>query len=93
MAVLHNGRGRMERCELWGNADGGVWVGGGSDPSLAMCTLRDHAAGVACGVYVHSTAAGKATVGADCVFARNAGGDVARAWKEAAAEEEDEEEG
>ena len=71
-------RGRLERCELWGNADGGVWVGDGGDPTLAACTLRDHAAGSACGVFVLSTALGKATVGADCVFARNAKGDVVR---------------
>ena len=78
MAVLHNGRGRMERCELWGNANGGVVVFVRGDPTLAACILRDHAAGVAAGVYVSSSAAGKVTIGADCVFARNAGGDVVR---------------
>ena len=47
-----------------------------SDLNLAACTLRDHAAGIACGVWV--TACSRATVGADCVFARNAGGGVLR---------------
>ena len=50
----------------------------GGDPTLSGCTLRDHARGEAAGVFVRSNAAGKATVGADCVFARNAGGDVVR---------------
>ena len=70
------GRGRLERCELWGNAAGGVFVMGGGNPTLAACTLRDHATGqYAIGVYVEG---GSATVGADCVFARNARGDVVR---------------
>ena len=72
--------GLLERCELWGNANGGVVVIGGGDPILDACVLRDHAVGRACGVYVSSpsTAWGKVAVGADCVFARNAGGDVVR---------------
>ena len=80
---VYGARGRLERCELWGNADGGVFGLGGGDPTLAACTLRDHAAGSrtysGCGVYVHSSAAGRVTVGADCVFARNARRDVVRA--------------
>ena len=55
---------------------------GGGDPTLVACTLRDHAAGdkkwSGCGVYVDTLSNGKATVGADCVFERNAGGDVVR---------------
>ena len=63
-------------CELWGNADGGVYADVGGNLTLAACTLRDHATGRATGVYVR--AGSHATVGADCVFARNAGGDVVR---------------
>ena len=73
-----NARGRLESCELWGNGWGGVCVFEGGDPTLAACTLRDHAAGVAAGVYVRADAKGKATVGADCVYARNAKGNVVR---------------
>ena len=75
-------QGRMERCELWGNAIGGLLVRDGGDPTLAACTIRDHAAGSGrgsgCGVYVHSSAFGKGTVEADCIFVGNAGGDVVR---------------
>ena len=73
---VFNGQGRLERCELWGNADAGVRVWGGGGPTLAACTIRDHAKGRAAGVWVE--AGGNVTVGADCVFARNAGGDVVR---------------
>ena len=85
MIVWDSGtKGRLERCELWGNAKGGVVVQSGGDPTLAACTLRDHPAGDAypysgCGVWVNVDSKGKATVGADCVFARNAKGDVVRA--------------
>ena len=54
------------------------------DPTLATCTIRDHALslrfkdGTGCGVLVQPSAEGRATIGADCVFARNAGGDVMR---------------
>ena len=78
MVVGWGGRGRLERCELWGNANGGVYVRAEGDPTLTACTLRDHSAGVAAGVYVRSDARGLATIGADCVFARNAKGDVVR---------------
>ena len=67
-------RGRLERCELWGNADGGVVVEPGGDLFLAACTLRDHSGGAA-GVLVR--AGGNAVV-EDCLFAGNAGGDVVR---------------
>ena len=77
MCIINKGRGRLERCELWGNAGGGVYVLAESDPTLAACIIRDHAAGRAAGVYVDAFS--KATVGADCVFARNAKGDVVRA--------------
>ena len=67
---------------LWGNAYGGLIVRDGGDPTLAVCTIRDHAAGSGqgsgCGVYVRSSARGKATIGMDCVFAGNAEGDVVR---------------
>ena len=48
------------------------------DPTLLACTLRDHAADFAAGVYVDASAVGMATIGPDCVFARNSGGDVVR---------------
>ena len=94
MFVTSHGRGRLERCELWGNADGGVYVQMDGDLILATCTLRDHVAGRAAGVYVSSTAAGRVTVGADCVFARNDGGDVVRqeegdVWDDLVEEEDD----
>ena len=77
--LVSQAQGRLERCELWGNAEGGVYLEWGGDPTLAACTLRDHAAGIyAAGVYVDESAAGKATIGADCVFSRNARGDVVR---------------
>ena len=73
-------RGRLEGCELWGNADGGVVVQEEAHPTLASCIFRDHADGLwrnsGSGVYVFHGS--NATVGADCVFERNAGGDVVR---------------
>ena len=69
--------GRLERCELWGNAKGGVRVRGVGGFTLAACTLRDHRAA---GVYADSDL----TVGADCVFARNVGGNVVRGGEEVA---------
>ena len=80
VVIKDKARGYLERCELWGNANGGVYVTSGGDPTLAACTLRDHTAGLAAGVYVafESDRPCKATVGADCVFARNAKGDVVR---------------
>ena len=76
MIAISGTKGRFEGCELWGNACGGVLVCEGADPTLARCTIRDHAKGRAAGVWVE--AGGNVTVGADCVFARNAGGDVVR---------------
>ena len=70
--------GRLEGCTLWANGLCGVFVVSGGDPSFAGCTVRDHASGLARGIYVADTARGKAKVGADCVFMRNAGGDVVR---------------
>ena len=79
MEILQAG-GRLECCELWGNVRGGVWVQGAGDPTIFACIVRDHAkGGCAYGVFVDSASKGKATVGADCVFARNAKGDVVRA--------------
>ena len=69
----------LERCELWANRCGGLLVEGGGDLSLSACSVRDHAKrglSRAYGVYV--AAGSSATVGADCVFARNVGGDVVR---------------
>ena len=79
---MSNGKGCLERCELWGNANGGVRVQEEGDPTLAACIIRDHSAGSAIGVIVRADAAGKATIGSDCVFARNAGGDVVREGSE-----------
>ena len=82
-------KGRLEGCEIWGNSSSGCIVYGGGDPTLVGCTIRDHSVwtftGSGCGLYVRTDAAGKATA-TDCVFARNAGGDVVReppqqAWK------------
>ena len=42
MACGNNARGRLERCELWGNVDGGVLALAGSNLALVACTLRDH---------------------------------------------------
>ena len=72
-------KGRLEDCEVWGNSICGLYVMEEGDPTLARCTVRDHAGrgdeeGSGCGVYVDPTARGNATVGADCVFARNAKG-------------------
>ena len=81
--VFHSGsKGRLEGCELWDNTGGGVSVRMGGDPTLVGCTLRDHAVGgkeisSGCGLFVASDAVGLATA-ADCVFARNAKGDVVR---------------
>ena len=71
-------KGLLEGCELWGNARGGVWVQGDGDPTLVACILRDHTDNAAAGVHGCSDARGKATVAADCVFARNAGGGFVR---------------
>ena len=71
-------QGRLERCELWSNDEGGVFVQDGGDPFLAACVIRDHTADGAPGVCVFKCAEGKATVGPDCVFDNNRGGDVVR---------------
>ena len=67
--------GRLEGTEVSGNADCGLRISAG-EPALVGCTLRDHAAGKAAGVYVGGSARGAATAG--LIFARNAGGDVVR---------------
>ena len=78
----------LERCEIWSNREGpGVQVLEGGDPTLIGCTIRDHSTilnhsrwayiGSGVGLYVRADAAGKATW-ADCIFARNAVGDVVR---------------
>ena len=56
MIAISGTKGRFEGCELWGNACGGVLVCEGADPTLARCTIRDHAA--AAGVHVTACAAG-----------------------------------
>ena len=73
-------KGRFEGCDFWSNADGGAFVQLGADPIFLACTFRDHLTGKACGIVVDHNARGKTTVGADCIFERNAGGDVKR-WK------------
>ena len=78
----------MEGCELWGNAAGGVQVQDEGDIFLMSCSLHDHTAGKAAGVYVDASAGGLVTVGADCVFARNVRGDIVRQTEEEAAAEE-----
>ena len=30
-------RGRLERCDVAGNKDAGVWMGGQADPTLSSC--------------------------------------------------------
>ena len=78
--VVTNARGRLEHCTLWGNADGGLAVAERGDPTLAACVFRDHCAGqFAYGLFVDATARGGTTVGAGCVFLRNAKGGVVRA--------------
>ena len=75
----YSSRGRLEGCSIVGNVGGGVYVYSEGDLKLGGCTICDHAASdQACGVFVHVTARGRVTVGADCVFARNSGGDVVR---------------
>ena len=61
-----------------GNAECGLWVQKEGDVDLVSCTLRDHAAGEAAGLYVAASSRGKAAVGAGCVFTRNFKGDVVR---------------
>ena len=71
-------KGRLEGCEIAGNANCGVYVQNGGDPTLVGCNIHDHAAGEAAGVFVTSTARGKAALGAGNVFSRNVAGDVVR---------------
>ena len=71
-------KGRLEGCEIAGNARCGVYVQEGGDPTLVGCSIHDHAAGRAAGIFVHRTARGKAAVGVGNVFLRNEGGDVVR---------------
>ena len=71
---------RLDRCELWGNVEGGVCVGGGgfkNKTTLSACTFRDHSGG-AVGILVRGGEAGMAMMDTDCVFARNSGGDIVR---------------
>ena len=80
MAVANSGtKGRFERCELWSNAEGGAYVLDEGDPTLVTCILRDHAK---FGVHIDFDARGKATLEADCIFARNSKGDVRRMAQE-----------
>ena len=73
-----NSKGRLEGCTLAANADCGVFVQKEGDPYLVGCTIRDHAAGRAAGIYVDGCARGGAAVGARNNFLRNAKGDVVR---------------
>lgn len=64
---------------MYANDEGGLCVENLGDPTLVACVIRDHTKGEgAYGVYVASNAAGRVTVGADCVFSGNAMGDVFR---------------
>ena len=68
---------------MWGNTTAGIEVRDGGNPTLQNLTIRDHSrttqAGGGCGVLIYADVpSGKATIGAGCVFARNAGGDVVR---------------
>ena len=76
-------KGRLERCDIWSNMEApGVEVKKGGDLTLIGCIIRDHRTsrfveGSGVGLFVRANAGG-VTVGADCVFARNAWGDVVR---------------
>ena len=75
----NDAKGRLEGCQIYANDSGGVCAENGGDSILVACTIRDHTKGEgAYGVYVASNAAGRVTVGADCVFSGNAMGDVFR---------------
>ena len=63
--------GRLEGCQIWGNAKNGVAVESG-DPTIAGCLIRDNGE---YGVMV-DVGAGKVTCEADCIFARNAEGSI-----------------
>ena len=79
-------KGRLEDCEIWANLAAGVEVQKGANVALTRCTIRDHRGvfghleylGSGCGVYIAADAKCEATIGADCVFARNVFGDVVR---------------
>ena len=81
--TVRDARVRLEGCDIGDNGIGGVLVTNEGDPTLVGCTLRGHPErgnkpSSGSGVYVHSSARGRATVGADCVFANNAGANVVR---------------
>ena len=78
VVVARGARPRLEGCELWGNADGGVYVHEGGDPFLSNNVIRDHAGALGMGVLVASDAVGLCTVGPDNLFLRNSGGNVVR---------------
>ena len=67
--VRTSAQGRLERCELCGNAAGGVILQSKSDPTLVACIIRDNGGP---GLTVAADASGWGTV-RDCTFARNAG--------------------
>ena len=75
-------KGRLESCEIFSNRYGGVDVRDQGDPFIVSSLFRDHSGGVfppsGEGVRVSRSAHGKATIGADCVFERNAAGGVVR---------------
>ncbi len=67
--------GEREALELR-DGDGGIRAHREGDVHLVGCTIRDHVIGEAAGLSLYD--GGKATWAPDCVFARNAGGDVVR---------------
>ena len=71
-------RGRLEGCELFCNADGGIYVHEGGDPILSANIIRDHEGTLGMGVLVAADAAGLCTVLPDNVFLRNRGGNIVR---------------
>ena len=72
-------KGRVERCSIWGNHLGGVWAQQQGDPTVVGCVIRDHTWGDwAFGIHVDFSSHRLATIGVDCVFARNVSGDLVR---------------
>ena len=74
-------RGFLGGCELWANGGpggvcpSGVFVEGRGDPVIVACKIRDHAT---CGIFVRADSRGCTSVGPDCIYERNAEGDVVR---------------
>ena len=78
VVVARGARPRLEGCELFCNADGGIYVHEGGDPILSANIIRDHEGTLGMGVLVAADAAGLCTVLPDNVFLRNRGGNIVR---------------